>query len=57
MMADEPDRPLSISDPDADGFVWICDASGHACFNLGTKEEAAELMSGKLGEWDWQEEG
>ena len=51
------DAAFKIQGPDADGFVWICSPEGRDvwCHNLGTEDQAAEVLAQWLGSIDYQE--
>jgi hypothetical protein len=44
------DLSFEITGPDDDGFVWL--HSGDATINLGTEEQATEIMSQWLAQRD-----
>ena len=48
---------FEIEGPDEDGCVWICSVAGRTdwCQNLGPADKVAEVLSGWLGEIDFQE--
>lgn len=58
MVIDSGLRPFTLSGPDGDGFVWLHmtqEDGTETSLNLGTQDEVAEILSQKLGEWDWEE--
>jgi hypothetical protein len=44
-VSEDYERPFSISRPDRDGVVWLCDASGRRRLKLGREDVVAEQVT------------